>query len=201
MRYGMVINLKRCIGCDACAMACKMGNGTPPGVLWCNVVHREIGVFPKAFVEYTPLLCMHCQNAPCVTACPTGASQKEADGIVTVMQDRCIGCRQCVVVCPYNARWYVNSKVEGYYPEVGFTAREKASYDNFEQGKVTKCNFCKERLAAGDEPACVHTCPTTSRIFGDLDDPESAVAKLIQKNAPQPLGAEYGTEPSVFYQR
>jgi molybdopterin-containing oxidoreductase family iron-sulfur binding subunit len=197
----MIINLKRCIGCDACALGCKQANGTPPGIFWSHVIHKEVGEFPTARVEYTPMLCMHCENAPCVKACPTGASVKEANGIVHVIQDKCIGCKQCVVVCPYKARWYLDKNIEGYYPGQGLTAKEKATYGDFVAGRVSKCNFCMDKVAAGDEPLCAQTCPASARIFGDLDDPGSEAAKLMRTRNPQPLGTEYGTNPSVFYIR
>ena len=201
MRYGMVINLQRCIGCDACTMACKTANGTPPGIFWSHVIHKEVGEYPTARMDYTPVLCMHCKNAPCVTACPTGASIKEANGIVHVDKGKCIGCKQCVVVCPYQARWFLDTKIKGYFPEFGLTKKEERNYADFDFGKVTKCNFCLDRVAVGDEPACVHTCPADARIFGDLDDPNSEVSKLLRYRGPQPLGPEFGTEPSVFYIR
>ena len=199
MRYGMVINLKRCIGCDACAIACKQSNGTPPGTFWCHVVHKEVGEFPKAKVEYTPLLCMHCKNAPCVDKCPTGASVKDENGIVHVIADKCIGCKQCVVVCPYQARWFMAQKIKGYFPEHGFTDKEKSQFPDFELGKVTKCNFCMDKVNEGEDPICVRTCPASARIFGDLDDPQSEVATLLRHKESKQLAPDCGTNPSVYY--
>jgi molybdopterin-containing oxidoreductase family iron-sulfur binding subunit len=199
MRYGMVINLQRCIGCDACTIACKQANGTPPEVFWGRVVHKEVGEYPIAKVEYTPLLCMHCANAPCVANCPTGASVKDVNGIVYVIADKCIGCKQCIVVCPYEARWFMPKKTKGYFPALGFTEKEKVDYSKFGLGKVTKCDFCMDKVNAGEKPLCVRTCPVTARIFGDVDDPNSEVAKLLsQRNAKQ-LAPEVGTDPSVYY--
>lgn len=199
MRYGMVLNLKRCIGCDACAIACKQSNGTPPGIFWSHVVHREVGEFPTARVEYTPLLCMHCKNAPCVSNCPTGASVKEDNGIVHVIADKCIGCKQCIVVCPYQARTSVAHKPQSYFPAQGLTKKESVDFARFELGKVTKCNFCMDKVNAGEQPICAKTCPATARIFGDLDDPQSEAAKLLRHREAKQLAPECGTDPSVYY--
>lgn len=199
MRYGLVIDKKKCIGCDACTIACKHNNGTPPGTFWCSVDHQEMGAYPNAYMDYTPILCMHCANAPCVSNCPTGASIKNANGIVTVDTDKCIGCRQCIVVCPYSARSYHATAAESYYPEMGFTAKEEAQFANFETGKVSKCNLCIERVAEGNLPSCVQTCPAGARTFGDLDDADSEVSLLIRNNTAEQLTPEFGTEPSVYY--
>lgn len=199
MRYGMVINLKRCIGCDACTIACKQANGTPPGVFWNHVLHKEVGKFPTAKVEYTPTLCMHCKDAPCVKACPTGASIKEANGIVRVLADKCIGCKQCMTACPYEARWFTEQTPQGYYPAKGTTAKEKVDLAKFKARKVTKCDFCMDKVKAGDQPICVQTCPATARIFGDLDDPNSEVSKLVWQRETRQLKPEAKTYPSVYY--
>jgi dimethyl sulfoxide reductase iron-sulfur subunit len=199
MRYGMVINLKRCIGCDACAIACKQANGTPPGMFWGHVVHKEVGKFPTAKVEYTPLLCMHCKDAPCVKVCPTGASVKEANGIVHVLADKCIGCKLCMTACPYEARWFTDKEPQGYFPAKGSTAKEKVELAGFKPGKVTKCDFCMDKVTAGNDPACVQACPPTARVFGDLDDPQSEIAKLLKTREAKQLKPEAGTNPSVSY--
>lgn len=199
MRYGMVIDLKRCIGCDACTMGCKEANGTPAGVFWSRVLHTERGEYPKAYMEYTPLLCMHCANPPCVRNCPTGASRQEEDGIVHVIAADCIGCKQCIVSCPYQARTYQARNPEGYFPAYGNTPKEKLDYVEFQRGKVTKCDFCRERLQQDEPPMCVRTCPADARIFGDLDDPNSKVAVLLRKREGKQLAVEMGTNPSVYY--
>jgi dimethyl sulfoxide reductase iron-sulfur subunit len=199
MRYGMVINLKRCIGCDACTIACKQANGTPPGIFWGHVEHKEVGKFPTARVEYTPLLCMHCQNAPCVTVCPTKASVKEPNGIVHVLAEKCIGCKLCMTACPYGARWFTEQTPQGYFPAKGPTAKEKVDFARFQAGKVTKCDFCMDKVQAGQQPICAQTCPATARIFGDLDDPQSEVSKLLRTKQAKQLKPEAGTNPSVYY--
>lgn len=197
-RYGMVIDLGRCLGCGACAFACKAENGTGPGVWYTKVYLREAGKFPNARRIAFPTLCMHCQNPPCVDVCPTGASQKSADGIVSVNADLCIGCKYCEAACPYDARTFVES-IKGYFPKYGLNAYEKLMYAKHQSGVVEKCNFCPTRIAQGKEPACVATCPSYARIFGDLDDPNSEVSKILAARKAYTLLPELGTKPSVYY--
>lgn len=200
MRYGMVIDLRRCVGCDACTVTCKEANGTPPGIFYSFVTHVEKGVYPNGYVEHTPLLCMHCDNPVCVSVCPTRASHKNEDGTVTIDQAKCIGCRQCIVSCPYDVRQFIAQAPHGYFPDKGLTPQEKAFYSAFTKGKVYKCDFCSEkRLQHQQEPACVQACPAEARIFGDLDDVNSEVAKLVARHAPVQIGAEFGTKPNVYY--
>ena len=198
MRYGMVIDLRRCIGCNACSLACKQENSTGPGIFWSRTIVSEKGRYPKARMDYLPLLCMHCENAPCVKACPTGATGKMENGTVVVDQNKCIGCRACMIACPYDAR-SMALKATPYHGEKGFTAFEEASKDDHQEGTVEKCNFCADRVKAGQKPACVLTCTTRARIFGDLDDPGSEVSKLIAARDGYQLQPQHGTEPSVFY--
>jgi Fe-S-cluster-containing dehydrogenase component len=197
-RYGMVIDLSRCVGCHACAMACKAEHGTPSGVWWGKVLTRETGKYPSARIIFWPVLCMHCQNAPCVEVCPTGASYKRADGIVAVDYDKCMGCGYCRIACPYDARSFVE-KIEPYFPEFGLTPYEDLMYQKHQEGVAEKCNFCLDRVAQGEEPACVTTCPALARYFGDLDDPNSEVSKLISRRHGFQLLPELGTNPSVYY--
>ena len=197
-RYAMVIDQKRCIGCHACAMACKQENGTSDGVWWSKVRVQETGRFPNTGLTFTPMLCMHCQNAPCVEVCPTGASFKRADGIVLVNYDACIGCRYCEAACPYGARTFME-QLKPYYPGRGLTPYEQVMQKKHQQGVVEKCNFCLERFNVGKEPACVATCPAYARHFGDLDDPNSEVSKLIARRHGYQLMPELGTNPSVYY--
>lgn len=201
MRYGMVLDLQRCVGCNACSIACKQEQATPPGVLYSRVLTTESGEYPNTRLSYLPLLCMHCENPSCETVCPTGATQKLENGIVIVDADKCIGCRYCMVACPYNARYFNYEPSRGYYPEAELTAYEQVNADrpNLITGIVEKCNFCQERVEAGEDPACVATCPAGARIFGDLDDPTSEVSKLLAAHNGRQLYPELGNDPSVYY--
>lgn len=198
MRYGMVIDLRRCIGCNSCTIACKQEHGTGPGIFLSRTIVSERGRYPKARMDYLPLLCMHCEDAPCVKACPTGASRKLESGVVVVDQDKCMGCQSCITSCPYDARVLV-TKAAPYYGEKGVTDYEKSCRDRHQAGTVEKCDFCIDRVEAGLTTACVLTCPAHARIFGDLDDPASDVSKLIAERGGYQLQPQHGTGPSVFY--
>lgn len=201
MRYGMLINLRLCIGCGACVMACKMENGTGRDTYWCNVLTKETGKYPNAKMSVMSLSCMHCQNAPCVTACPTCASHYDGSGNVQVDSSKCIGCRVCMAACPYNVRHYnyTSQKDDPYWEGQGMTPFEKEKCADHKVGAVEKCNRCTNRLADGRNVACAETCPTGSRMFGDLDDPESAISKAIKDLNARPLYEEIGTKPTVYY--
>ncbi|MCL4425766.1 MAG: 4Fe-4S dicluster domain-containing protein [Firmicutes bacterium] len=172
----MVIDLRRCVGCMSCQVTCKMENNVPFDFFRSKVLITERGTYPDVKRRFLPVLCNHCEESPCVQVCPVGASYRREDGVVLVDQDKCIGCGYCVEACPYDAR-YVNP----------FT------------GLADKCTFCQPRIDSGLEPACVHNCMGQARIFGDLNDPNSAVAKLVSSNSVQTLKGNLGTEPHVFY--
>ena len=197
MRWGMVIDLKRCIGCYACQLSCKAEHGTPPGVFYARLLKREEGSYPSVRQLFLPVLCNHCEEAPCVDACPTGASFQWEDGVVDIDHDKCVGCKTCMMACPYGNR-YFNDQQQHYYPQ-GPTDYERARMSGHQTDVVMKCNFCRERVREGKQPACVANCPTIARYFGDLDDATSEVSRLIQERGGFPLHPELGTRPSVYY--
>lgn len=197
MRLGMVIDLRRCIACYGCQLSCKAEHGTPPGVFFARVLKHEEGQFPTVRQLFLPVLCNHCEQAPCVEACPTGASFKWEDGIVDIDHDKCVGCRSCMMACPYGNR-YFNDGPQQYY-EAGVTPFEQARTERYQSGVVLKCNFCRDRVHAGKDPACVANCPTIARYFGDLDDPTSEVSRLIKERGGFTLHPQAGTRPSVYY--
>ena len=150
MAYGMLIDLKKCVGCHACAVACKEAHGTPPGITRSHAKREFEGEYPDATMHIVPMLCMHCENPPCVEACPTeGATYKREDGIVVMDPHRCIGCRFCMAGCPFGARSFNFRDPQPYVKDVNpeFPMRTR--------GVVEKCTFCTERLAQGKLPACV----------------------------------------------
>lgn len=200
-RYGMVIDLTICAGCSACVMACKQINATPQGIYWCNLDVWEEGKYPDAVKKVLPHACMQCREAPCVANCPSGASHYSEENLVLVDQEVCIGCQTCVKVCPYDARHY-NGEGTGapyYGVEFGTTVYEDLKTSKHELGKVGKCTYCVERLREGKEPICVKTCITKCRVFGDIDDPESEISKLIAEKGAKQMRAEVGTNPTVYF--
>ncbi|HHC24569.1 MAG TPA: 4Fe-4S dicluster domain-containing protein [Desulfobacterales bacterium] len=199
-RWGMVLDLKRCVGCNACAVACMQENSLPSGMMWTKTVSEEIGIYPNVTRAYIPMLCNHCENAPCERVCPTKATYITDDGLIMVDENKCIGCGACYTACPYKNRHLMEKKhlKKGHYG-AELTPFETQGYPRFEVGTMVKCTFCHERIAEGLDPACVFTCPTEARVFGDLDDPESEVRRLIQsRKGYQPL-AQHNTKSKVFY--
>ena len=197
-RWGMAINLKRCVGCHSCAIACKVENGTNRNIFWMRVLEKEEGKFPVARKVFLPIRCNHCSDPPCVPVCPTGASYiRKKDNLVLINQDKCIGCRACVVACPYQVRFTAeNSK--GYYGDE-LTPYEEKAYKKWQPRTAQKCTFCVHRIDEGLQPACVQTCPTRALVFGDLNDPKSEISNLLRgKSSFQPR-VELGTDPSLYY--
>jgi len=202
-RLGMVIDQDKCIGCWTCAVACKQQNDVGIGLYWLRVltiggddIDAPAGTYPDLTLSYQSTNCFHCDNPPCVKACPTQATFKMDNGIVNVDYDRCIGCRYCMVACPYNNRVFNwRAPVQDPPPDVAAVGE----VDPRPKGVVEKCTFCVQRVEDGLEPRCVVACPTGARTFGDLDDPDSEVSKLLRERPSYVVFPERGTEPSVHY--
>jgi len=203
----MVIDLFRCIGCHACTYACKAENSTGKGVFWTLVYDYERGKYPNVIRSFLPMLCMHCENAPCEQVCPSGATYRRVDGIIAIDQNKCISCKACMVACPYHVRF--QNPEDSYLAAEAHQKQERAIPR--QPGIVEKCNFCKDRIEWGiahgltpgvewdANPACVNACPVNARTFGDLDDPDSEILRLISSQKGEVLHEEFGTSPSVFY--
>ena len=203
MRYGLAIDLENCMGCHTCSVACKQANNLPNKMWWNKVmtiggesVDTASGAYPNNKMQQLPVNCQHCENPPCTKACPVGATYKrKEDGIVIQDYDKCIGCRMCMVACPYNVRSFNWNKPEYYVEHAVGDADAPAHQYNV----VEKCTFCVNRIARDEKPACMELCPGRARHYGDLDDPESDVSKAIKGRNHVRLLEEKGTGPAVYY--
>lgn len=201
-RYVMVIDLQLCTGCNTCSVACKQENNLPEGVWWTQVVtvggngeDAPAGTYPDLHLDYLPLACQHCANGPCIDVCPSGATTRRNDGIVMQDPGLCIGCRYCMIVCPFTSvRVFADEQPRYVLPFP--TGENPISHRG---STVEKCTFCAHRLSRNEEPACVQACPTRARAFGDLNDPASQVARLLIERPHFSLLVEKGTQPSVYY--
>jgi Fe-S-cluster-containing dehydrogenase component len=211
----MVIDTARCVGCGACTIACKTENATPGDVWYAPVIESEVGDYPNARVDFLPVLCNHCEDAPCLKACPTKALDRREDGLVLYDEDACIGSRACMNACPYGAlHFYEGKKGEslGDGTRTGATVPDHGAARRYTPGTIQKCTFCVHRIDYGTEhglvpgidpaatPACVVTCPAECRIFGDLEDPESNVNQYLEERGPaKVLRPDAKTGAHVFY--
>jgi len=223
-RWGMVIDLDKCVGCQACTVACKAENNVPHGspreqterrdFFWNKVIAASSGKYPSVRTELIPMPCMHCDQAPCVTVCPAQATYRREDGIIVQDFRRCIGCKYCIVACPYGARNFnVKEQETTEYQRQDLLPDRKSwgpwPFPTRTHGVVEKCTFCFHRIDQGVKegkkigtdvvPACVEVCPSGARVFGDLDDAKSNVSRLLSSRASIRLREEMGTKPKVYY--
>jgi len=197
-RYTMIIELDRCVGCDACIVACKSENAAPGGLVYDPVRPFETQFNGVAKTMFLPLLCMHCDDAPCIKACPSRALRKRDDGIVIVNEDLCCGFRACVTACPYGAIQV--PKEHEIFGSGRFTPLDRYALSRHSLNVAQKCNLCSHRIDAGRlQPACVEVCPTECRIFGDANDPDGPIAKLLEKGPAIKLRLDAKSKPSVSY--
>lgn len=200
VRWGFLVDLRRCIGCEACTVACKTENDVRLGVFRTSVKDYDHGTYPKAKRSFFPWLCNHCEKPACLEDCPVDeiealfvwpdgkeetydkrATYQRPDGLVLIDQERCVGCGACVELCPYKVR-YQDPVKEG---ELG--------------GKADKCTMCVHRLDRGVVPACANTCQGGARIAGNLNDPKSEISEILRTEKAEPLHPDFGTDPRCFY--
>jgi len=178
-RNCIVVDLNRCIGCFACEIACKTENDIALGEHWCKVITEgPTGTFPDIEEYWLPTMCQQCKDAPCVNVCPTGASYRSDDNVVLVDKSKCIGCKYCLMACPYGVRSW-----------------------NAELKCVEKCTLCSQLTAVGEKPACVAACCGEARFYGDLDDPSSDASKALAaaKSGSVHRLTDVGNGPSTAY--
>jgi phenylacetyl-CoA:acceptor oxidoreductase subunit 1 len=207
-RWGMVADLERCVGCQTCTAACRHANATSPAVQWRKVLDVEAGTFPNVTRTFVPVGCQHCADPPCMHVCPSTATRQRADGIVTIDYDICIGCAYCEVACPYQARFLVKQPHYAYDSAMQ-NEIERAELERV--GVAQKCTFCSDRVDFGLEnglapgldpratPACVNACIADALHFGDLDDPNSNVSRLLKEQKSFRMHEELGTDPGFHY--
>ncbi len=208
-RWAMVADLERCVGCQTCTAACKHANATSPAVQWRKVLDIESGSFPEVSRTFVPVGCQHCDEPPCLDVCPTTATRQRPGGIVTIDYDICIGCAYCAVACPYGARFKVDAPRFAYGAVATQNESERLDLDRY--GVAQKCSFCVERIDAGlangltpgvdtsATPACANACIATALHFGDLDDPDSNVSRLLREQKHFRMHEELGTGPGFYY--
>ncbi|TPW22088.1 MAG: molybdopterin oxidoreductase, iron-sulfur binding subunit [Elusimicrobia bacterium] len=213
VEFGYALNIGRCIGCRKCVYACVEENNQSrdPQLQYIRVLkmrkgsidvetsdHTYEGQVPSDGFYYMPVQCHQCRKAPCVKACPVKATWQEPDGVVVIDYNWCIGCRYCMAACPYHARRFnfAEPKIakEDVNPDMGYLSNRPRP-----KGVVEKCTFCLHRTREGKYPACVEVCPTGSRKFGNLLDPDSEVSQIIKNKRVYVLKEEVGTLPRFYY--
>jgi len=215
-RWVMLIDLRKCVGCHGCTIACQSENKLPPQLYYRPVHEYETGKYPNPSRTFLPRPCMHCDNPPCVKACPVPqtpaerATWKETEGLgtglVKINYDNCIGCGSCVPACPYTARTMDEGKFYESSPQAYETAaayeygvKRYRKGDDAPISRARKCHFCIHRLGSGMLPECVTTCIGRATYFGDANDPTSLIAQVIKANKTQFLKEKKGTKPRVYY--
>jgi phenylacetyl-CoA:acceptor oxidoreductase subunit 1 len=207
-RWAMVADLERCVGCQTCTAACRHANATSPAVQWRKVLDIEAGTYPNVSRTFVPVGCQHCADPPCMHVCPSTATRRRPDGIVTIDYDICIGCAYCDVACPYQARFKVDA------PGLAYGAAMQNEIEREEPrrlGVAQKCTFCSDRIDFGlangltpgtdprATPACVNACIADALHFGDIDDPDSNVSRLLREQRNFRMHEELSTEPGFYY--
>jgi Fe-S-cluster-containing dehydrogenase component len=218
----MVIDIRKCVGCQSCTIGCVAENKLPPGVVYRPVTTQEFGRYPNLRIEFLPRPCMHCDHPPCVPVCPVRATWKRPDGIVVIDYDKCIGCRSCLNACPYGSRtsdfgrYYSDGAAAGaptgesrpldgspspyeHQPSSEYLKSWKREGHGSPVGNARKCHFCLHRLEVGQLPMCVTTCIGRATYFGDSNDPKTLVVELTSKHNVQVLLEHWGTKPQCFY--
>jgi phenylacetyl-CoA:acceptor oxidoreductase 27-kDa subunit len=208
-RWAMVIDLRKCIGCETCKHVCLEMNRPPGGGSWRRVIDPGRLPTPDGLRIFLPIGCMHCEKPPCRDVCPSGATRKHPNGIVDVEFEKCIGCGACVVACPYGARYISNQ--DGMHPFGETPGADSGAAPQDRIGVSSKCHFCRPIVESGfakglkpgvdpdASPYCVRHCLGEALRFGDLDDADSEVSRLIKDNRAVQLHEEVGTKPAVFY--
>ena len=205
----MIADLRRCVGCQTCTAACKLANATPPGVQWRQVLDIEAGDYPDVARVFMPVGCQHCTDPPCMQVCPSTATGQRDDGIVTIDYDICIGCGYCAVACPYQARHIVHRAEYAFGDDA--IEPEAVRHDERRIAVATKCTFCVDRIDAAKgngltpgidpevTPACVNSCIAGALHFGDAEDSDSNVSRMLRETEYFRMHEEVGTGPGFYY--